>query len=417
MVDAADSKSAARKGVRVRIPPPAPPPFSRATENLRHCGAGVPPARSRSAPVSRRLTPSVRAADSVLDTESPMTVSRDAVFLTTPADDRRAVTSNIGELMTSGRMRVANRKKVWTMCIWALVIAPLAPIAGAQANAPEIVAEPVPGRLEVMQGTAIKLGGAPPPEGPQPESYHWEIVQGEGGALYNEDQYEVIFQTPRISSEIELFVVQMTVTYEGQAPAHSTVHIRVHRDMPGQPAETKNEKSIEDVMTDYYHKESDAREANRQRVKANQSRVVSHTTYRGFHGGFGYGGPGWGWGYGWGWPATYPIYAPIVVPPPGIDWGPGDGNWGEPIAVPYDDLVTTFPEHIADDYLPQDYPGAETPDMGSAGSTPTDFIDFPSGAARGLDGVDMEPGLYIDDGMDFAEPMIDPGFGFDDFDW
>jgi len=263
-----------------------------------------------------------------------------------------------------------------------MVVAPLlvAGAARAQVDAPDITAEPVPGQLEVMQGTAIKLGGVPPEAGPQPESYHWEIVQGEGGVLYNEDSYQVIFQSPRIENEIELFVIRLTVEYPGQEPAHATAHIRVHRDMSQAKPEPK-EPSIEDVMVDYYRRERDAREANRARVKQNQPRVVSQYTYSGFYGGFGYRGPGWGWGYGWGWPAYYPIYAPIVVPPPGIDWGPGDGTWGEPIAIPYADIVTTFPEHIANDYLPQDFPGAEqVPDMGSAGEAPTDFIVFPPGA-------------------------------------
>ena len=287
-------------------------------------------------------------------------------------------------------------------------------VATAQTGAPDITAKPIPGQLEVMQGTAIKLGSTPPTEGPQPESYHWEIAQGPGGVLYNEDQYEAIFQTPKITSDLELFVIRLTVTYPGDQPAHATVHIRVHRDMP--QAKQEKKKDIEDVMAEFYRKESDAREANKQRVKQSQSRVVSHHTYTGFHGGFGYGGPGWGWGYGWGWPAYYPIYAPIVVPPPGIDWGPGDGNWQEPIAIPYDELVTTFPEHIADNYLPQDYPGAEAvPDMGSAGGSPTDFIDIPPGAGRDLSAPAVDSGFEVE--MDLFEPMIDPDFGFDDVGW
>ena len=286
--------------------------------------------------------------------------------------------------------------------------------AGAQTGAPEITAEPVPGQLEVMQGTAVKLGGSPPPEGPHPDSYTWDIVQGTGGTLYNEDQYQVIFQSPKITDEIELFVIRLTVTYPGDQPSHATVHIRVHRDMP--QAKKEKKKDIEDVMADYYRRESDAREANKQRLRDSQPRVVSHHVYTGFHGGYGYGGPGWGWGYGWGWPAYYPIYAPIVVPPPGIDWGPGDGIWEEPIAIPYDDLVTTFPEHIANDYLPQDYPGAEqVPDMGHVGGSPTDFIDIPPGAGKDFSEPAFDPGFEVE--MDFAEPMIDPGFGFDDVGW
>lgn len=298
-----------------------------------------------------------------------------------------------------------------TMRIVVLMIALAATTAGAQAGAPGIAAEPVPGQLEVMQGTAVKLGGSPPKDGPQPTSYRWEIVQGEGGTLYDEDQAEAIFQTPKITDDLELFVIRLTVTYEARQPAHSTVHIRAHRDMPGGSAKTENEKPIEDVMTSFYREESDAREANRQRVRQNQPKVVGQTIHTGFHGGFGTRGPGWGWGYGWGWPASYPIYAPIVVPPPGIDWGPGDGSWGEPVVVPFEDLATVFPENIADDYQPQDYPGAEIPDTGSAGGTPTDFVEFPAGAVRDLDEEEPDAGLYIDGASGFDEPIIDPGGG------
>jgi hypothetical protein len=309
--------------------------------------------------------------------------------------------------------------KMWMTLVMTVVVLAPTGIAAAQSPSPEISAEPVPGQLEVMQGTAVKLGGSPPAEGPQPESYEWDIVQGEGGMVYNADQAEAIFQAPTISSDIELFVIRLTVAYPDLQPAHATMHIRVHRDMPQTKEEEK--RDIEDVMADYYRKESAAREANKRRVKESQARVVSHHTYSGFYGGYGYRGPGWGWGFGWGWPAYYPIYAPIVVPPPGIDWGPGDGDWGEPIAIPYDDLVTTFPEHIANDYLPQDYPGAEqVPDMGHAGGSPTDFIQVPSGVNGdfgGDGGMDYGHDPGFDAGMDFAEPMVDPGFGFDDFGW
>ena len=198
-----------------------------------------------------------------------------------------------------------------------VVLSVFAACAAAAQSAPTITAEPVPGQLEVMQGTAVKLGGAPPSEGPRPDSYHWEIVQGEGGTLYNEDHYEVIFQSPKITDEIELFVIRLTVGYPGEEPAHATAHIRVHRDMPEVKQEKQEKKKpIEDVMADFYRKEKTAREANKQRVKESQPWVVSQHTYSGFYGGFRYGGPGWGWGYGWGWPAYYPIYAPVVVPPP-----------------------------------------------------------------------------------------------------
>lgn len=287
----------------------------------------------------------------------------------------------------------------------------------AAAGAPDITATPVPGQLEVMQGTAVKLGGAPPEDGPRPESYRWDIVQGEGGRLYDGDRPEAIFQAPAIGTELELFVIRLTVDYADQPPAHSTIHIRVHRKPPETAAGgAEQERSIEEVMTDYYRRERAARDAERERSRRSEPVVISHTTYSGFYGGFGYAGPGWGWGYGWGWPARYPIYAPIVVPPPGIDVGPGDGGWGEPIAVPYEDLVTTFPGHLADDYLPQDFPGAgPLPDAGAAAGSPTDFIDIPAGVGGGWGGPAPGPGTGPE--TDVLDPMIDPGFEVDVFDW
>ena len=81
------------------------------------------------------------------------------------------------------------------ICLKMAMIFAAAGIGEGQTGAPAITAEPVPGQLEVMQGTAVKLGGAPSPDGPQPDSYHWEIVQGEGGTLYDENSYQVIFQS------------------------------------------------------------------------------------------------------------------------------------------------------------------------------------------------------------------------------
>jgi len=284
----------------------------------------------------------------------------------------------------------------------------------AQSGPPEISAEPVPGQLDIMQGTAIKLGGAPPAEGPQPESFRWEIVQGTGGVLYNDDQYEAIFQAPVIESEIEVFVVRLTVGYPGGQRASNSIHLRVHRDQP-QPEANEETRAIEDVMTDHYRREKDARDRKKKSSRTRTSAVVHHSV-GGYYGGFGYRGPGWGWGYGWGWPTYYPVYAPIVIPPPGVDWGPGDGHWDNPIAIPYDDLVSTFPEHIADDYLPQDFPGAEElPDMGYVGGSPADFIEIPDMGGSGFAEPMGDPGFG--GGMGFDEPMIDPGFGFDDFGW
>ncbi|MEE4271060.1 MAG: hypothetical protein V2I67_05275 [Thermoanaerobaculales bacterium] len=270
---------------------------------------------------------------------------------------------------------------ITTMFVVGLLLAGASLVA--QVPEPEVRAEPVPGQLDVMQGTAVKLGGAAPAEGPVPLSYRWEIVQGEGGELYHEDQAEAIFQAPVISADLEVFVVRLTVEYPGGQRASNSVHLRVHRNEPVAAREAA-EESIEDVMAEYYRREAEAREKNRR--KNDSGPTVIYHGFRGYHGGIGYSGPGWGWGYGWGWPARYPIYAPVVVPPPGIHWSPGVGRWDDPVAIPYDDLRSVFPEDIADDYAPGDYPAGDA-EVGRSeeGSDPADFIIMPPGTARGGD--------------------------------
>lgn len=268
----------------------------------------------------------------------------------------------------------------------------------------EIEAKPVPGQLDVLQGTAIQLGGKPRTSGPQPSNFNWEIIEGQGGLLLKPDQPDAIFQAPKLAdTSLEIFVIQLTVGYQDQESATARMHIRVHKEMP---TRKRREPSIEEVMAEQYRMEAEAKEHRRPRG-SNRTVVVHHGPSYGY---------GWGPGWGWGWPAHYPIHVPIVIPPPGGDLGPGEIEWDEPVAVPYDDLVTSFPEEIANDYLPQDNPTAEPiPATAFAGDNPADFMVPPD-----LGGEGMEP-MIMDDpgfgGIDFAEPMIDPGFGFDDFGW
>jgi hypothetical protein len=195
--------------------------------------------------------------------------------------------------------------------------------ARGQGGGAEIDAKPVAGQFDVLQKTAIQLGGKPGKGGPQPSSYLWEIVGGEGGTLLKADQPEAIFQAPAIEQDLMLFVIQLTVEYPVQKASRATLHIRVHREL--------GEQTIEQKMAELYEKE----EARRQERNKNRSRsTVVHSVY-----------PSWHHGYSWGWgrPIYYPVYVPIILPPPGIDWGPGDGVWVEPAPLPFDELVTEFP--------------------------------------------------------------------------
>jgi hypothetical protein len=298
------------------------------------------------------------------------------------------------------------RPSVW-LAVGLVAVLFLGPTATwGRSDGVEIDAQPVPGRLDLMHGTAIQLGSRPGEDEPQPSSYRWEIVEGEGGKIYNADKAEAIFQAPTIENELEVFVVQLTAEYPVQKPSRARLHIRVHKNPP------EKEKSIQQIMAETYRREEEARDRRRSRSRAS-STIVHHHAYPPWHFGF---------SWGWGWPVYYPIYVPIPLPPPGIDWQPGDGDWLEPTPLPYDEMVSTFPEHIADDYLPQDYPLAEPMPDAFVGDSPHDFIEVPDmGGGADFGPPDFGPPGFMDDpgfgGVDFAEPMIDPGFGFDDFGW
>lgn len=199
----------------------------------------------------------------------------------------------------------------------------LASVGGVSAAGPDINAAPEPNQLDVLQGTAVRLGGTPSPGGPQPDSYDWEIVLGEGGALFDADQPTAIFQAPVIENDLAVFVIRLLVTYPDGQTGSSTVHIRVHRSLDEPEAEP--EESIEDIMTDFYRRESEQRERRKQRERENRPVVVQQS----FSYGFGY--PGFGWGAGW--PVVHPVPAPIVIPPPGVDWGAVEIEWPEPAIV------------------------------------------------------------------------------------
>ena len=273
-----------------------------------------------------------------------------------------------------------------------LVIA-LAPTfaAGQVGSELQIEAKPLPGQLDVLQGTAFQLGGTPPDQGPKPSIYKWEILEGEGGELVNADRAEAIFRSPVLEDkEIELFVIQLTAQYEGQEPAKATLHVRVLKELP---EKTVQQQAAEDEMVSYIKglsKRQKKKLAKQYRKQARrQTVVVQNNPYPSWHFGF---------HWGWSWPVRYPIYVPIIVPPPGGEWLPGEGEWPEPAPLSYDEIVNDFPDDIADNYLPQDYPLAdEIPEIDLGGG-----FDDP-GFSGGFD--------------DFGGGFDDFGGGFDDFGW
>jgi hypothetical protein len=269
----------------------------------------------------------------------------------------------------------------------------------------QIEAEPVPGQLDVLQGTALQLGGTPPESGPSPATYRWEIVEGEGGELLKADEAKAVFRAPTLEGKsLEVFVVQLTASYEGQEPATARLYIRVHQELP---AKTVQQEAAEKEMVDYFkglskrERKKLARQYRKEQRKQarGQTTVVHGSPYPHWHFGF---------HWGWGWPVHYPIFVPIPIPPPGGEWLPGDGEWVEPAPLPYDEIVNEFPSEIADDYLPQDFPLAdEIPELGF-GDMPGDFYD--PAIAGGFD--DLGGGFD-----DYGGGFDDFGGGFDDFGW
>jgi len=301
-------------------------------------------------------------------------------------------------------MKFDMTNKTTLLLILGIMIAPT--IASAQqSDSLQIEAKPLPGQLDVLQGTAFQLGGTPPDTGPKPTSYLWEIIEGEGGELINADKTEAIFRAPVLEDKsLEVFVIQLTAQYQGQEPATARLHVRVHKELPEKTAE---QQTAEDEMTSYIKslsKKQKKKLAKQYRKQArSRTAVVQSSPYPSWHFGF---------NWGWGWPVYYPIYVPVIVPPPGGEWLPGEGEWPEPTPLPYDEIVNEFPSDIADNYLPQDFPLAdEVPELGFGGM-PGDVFD--PGFGGGFDDPGFGGGF---DDPGFGGGFDDPGFGggFDDF--
>jgi hypothetical protein len=317
-------------------------------------------------------------------------------------------------------MKIDKRFGVLLLLILSLAAAPAFTAAQGSSEL-QIEAKPLPGQLDVLQGTAFQLGGTPPDRGPKPSSYEWEILEGEGGELTNADSAEAIFRAPTLEDKsIELFVIRLTAQYDGQEPATAKLHVRVLKELP---EKTVQQKAAEDEMVSYIKgltKKQRKKLAKQYRKQSrSQTVVVQNNPYPSWHFGF---------SWGWGWPVYYPIYVPIIVPPPGGEWLPGEGEWPEPTPMPYDEIVNEFPADIADNYLPQDFPLAdEIPGLGFGGDMPGDFFDPGFGGGfddPGFGGGFDDPGFgggFDDFGGggfdDFGGGFDDFGGGFDDFGW
>ena len=131
------------------------------------------------------------------------------------------------------------------LLITAMLLIPALAV-GQQSGDLQIEAKPLPGQLDVLQGTAFQLGGTPPDKGPKPTSYTWGILEGEGGELINADRTEAIFRAPVMEDQsMEVFVIQLTAEYQGQKPATAQLHVRVHKELP---EKTADQAQAEDEM-------------------------------------------------------------------------------------------------------------------------------------------------------------------------
>ena len=123
--------------------------------------------------------------------------------------------------------------------------------------------------------------------------------------LNESDTAEAIFQAPLLEDKsLELFVVQLTAMYGSHAPARVKLHIRVHKDLP--------EKSAQQISAEEEIRRKMDQQAASAKSRSNSRRGGASTVVV-------RSGPSVGFGYhwGWGWPVHYPIYVPIIVPPPG----------------------------------------------------------------------------------------------------
>jgi hypothetical protein len=211
------------------------------------------------------------------------------------------------------------------------LLAVFIPASATQAEI-RIQTKPLTWELDLPQGTAIQLGGQPHQDGQEVSSYRWEILEGEGGRLFNETDAEAIFLAPLVQEEMEPFLVRLTATYVGGKSSVAHVLIRVHGEARPEPVETEAEARAriiaeKSAAAGRQLRERDQRQTQIARQTVNQ---MPSTHSHGMGWGLGYGGWGWGLGYG-GWGLGYgsmvPLAtyaAPVVVPGPEGEMPPGE---------------------------------------------------------------------------------------------
>ena len=219
-------------------------------------------------------------------------------------------------------------------------------LAATEAEPPKLA--PVPGQLDVVEMTAVSLD-ARLPEGTEPVTFRWRIIEGEGGKLFSEDKEDAVFLAPKFDRAKKEFLVELTVTYVDQPPSTRQMRIRVLPTNPDE-AEEFTDDGTPQWLIDKYDR---AREYEEQNKSSSGSAIVAPrsgpTTSIGVWGGS---GGRSGASIGLRWNMSYPITQPVEVPPPGESHEPGEGTWAAPTPVPHDQLSTTFPAEVVERYQP-----------------------------------------------------------------
>lgn len=242
-------------------------------------------------------------------------------------------------------MRTRNLTFIPAVCLLAAV----SMAAPADESAP---AAPVPGHLDVPEMTAVALD-ARLPEGAEPTSVAWRIVNGEGGKLFSEDREDAVFLAPKVDKGVKEFLIEVSVTYVDEAPSTRQLRIRV---LPANAM--AEEETTEDGtplwLIEHYERAAELKE----KEKADAPAVLlggagGSSMSIGISGGS-YGVRG---GVGFRFSMSHPIEQPVEVPPPGQSRLPGEGAWEAPRPVPHDSLSNSLPADLS-----ERYPLAEDPE-------------------------------------------------------
>lgn len=166
-----------------------------------------------------------------------------------------------------------------------------------------LAAAPAPGQLDVVEMTAVSLD-ARLPEGAEPVTFQWRIVEGEGGKLFSENKEDAVFLAPKFDRTKKEFLVELTVTYVEQPPSTRQIRIRV---LPANPEEAEEftDDGTPQWLIDKYDR---AREYEEQNKSSSGSTMIAPrsgpTTSIGFWGGSG-GRSGASIGFRWN--MSYPL--------------------------------------------------------------------------------------------------------------